>query len=120
MIHRCKKIDKGIKIISVHVENCKSKNKQATCGVIDVELEVRHIEQAGVVVHVQHVRVESGEVEHILRARGQRQLQRHHLAEGPIISGRRERTSCPLADQTAGNHRSLNLDKRKNITEFIS
>ena len=72
-------------------------------------LEVGDIDEARVLVDVHHVRVEAGEVEDVLGEAGQRQLQREHLAEGPVIGRRLERRGRPLAQQVLRHHLLLHV-----------
>jgi hypothetical protein len=92
-----------------------SRFRLLTCGIIDIELEVGDVEQPGVLMHVHHVRVEPGEVQHVLREACQGHLQRQHLAERPVVGGRSERRRRPLADHAFRHHCCLHLSKNVTI-----
>lgn len=80
-----------------------------TCDVVHVEFVVGDVEQSRVLVHIHHVGVQPGEVQHVLREARQRQLQRQHLPECPVVRRRRECRRSPLSQHTLGHHRGLHL-----------
>lgn len=59
--------------------------------------------------YLQHLRVESVEVEHELSQTNERQLDGEHLSESPVIGGVGERVESPLLQHAARNHVALHL-----------
>lgn len=58
---------------------------------------------------LQHLGVESVEVQDELREADERELDGEHLAEGPVVGGVGEGVQGPLLEHAAGHHVALNL-----------
>lgn len=60
-------------------------------------------------MQVHHVGVESGEVESVLEDAAERQLQREHLAERPVVGGGVESPRRPILQHRLRDHVALNV-----------
>ena len=58
---------------------------------------------------LQHLGVESVEVQHELGQADERQLDGEHLAEGPVVCGVGEGVQGPLPQHASGHHVALHL-----------
>lgn len=58
---------------------------------------------------LQHLRVESVQVEHELGQADEGQLDGEHLPEGPVVGGIGERVQGPLLQHAAGHHVALHF-----------
>lgn len=58
---------------------------------------------------LQHLWVESVQVEHELSQADEGQLDGEHLPEGPVVGGVGERVQGPLLQHAAGDHVALHL-----------
>lgn len=59
--------------------------------------------------YLQHLGVESVEMEHELSQTNECQLDGEHLTKGPVISGIGERVKSPFLQHASGHHVSLHL-----------
>ena len=82
---------------------------QFAVDVVEIELEVSDAEQARVLMDVEHVGVESGEVQHEFGKVDQRHLQGEHFAEGPVGRRRWEGDVGPLAQHRPRYHDLLHV-----------
>lgn len=71
--------------------------------------------------NLQHLRVESVQVEHELCQADEGQLDGEHLPEGPVVGGIGERVQGPLLQHAAGYHVALHLlqDVPEHLEECI-
>ena len=93
----------------VEPEEDGSARVQLARHIVDVELEVGDVDEAGVLMDVKHVGVQPWEVKDILGESGEGQLEREHLSECPVVGGRFEGGRGPFFQHWLRYHRILNL-----------